>query len=120
MDAKLRKQRDYSPLLADDCYQYITADIAPVKRKIVTAANRHVETGVLLVGARHWSKAMSMQAKAIGIKPGSMICDSFEQGFIDQYDQFVSRKDAKRIALANGQPLLGKDWGDELYSENLH
>ena len=113
-------QQDYSPLLTDDCYQYITKDFAPVKRKIVTAANRHTKSGVLLVGSRHWSKAMTLQAKAIGIKPSSMACGSFEQGFIDQYDQFLSRVDAKRIAIANGQPLIGQDLGDELFSENLH
>lgn len=114
------KQKDYSPLLTDDCYQYITKDIAPVKRKIVTASNRHVPSGLLLVGARHWSKAMTAQAKAMSIKPDDMFDAEFEQGFIDQYDQFLSRVDAKRIALANGQPLIGQDWGDELFSENLH
>lgn len=116
----IRKQKDYSPLVTDDRYQYITEGIAPVRRKIVTAANRHTETGLLLVGARHWSKAMTAQAKAFGIKPDDMLCDSFEQGFIDQYDQFLTRKDAKRIAISNGQPLIGDDWGDELFSENLH
>lgn len=113
-------QENYSVLLSDDCYQYICEGISPVKRKIVTAANRHTGTGVLLVGARHWSKAMTAQAKAMGIKPDSLVCESFEQGFIDQYDQWLSREDAKRIALANGQPLIGEDWGDELFSENLH
>lgn len=113
-------QKDYSVLLTDDCYQYITKDIPPIKRIVVTAANRHVRTGLLLVGARHWSKAMTAQAKACQIKPLDMLDDEFEQGFIDQYDQFMSRKDAKRIAKQNGQPLIGEDWGDELFSENLH
>lgn len=113
-------QKDYSPLLTDDCYQYITKDIGPVKRKIVTAANRHKITGLLLVGARHWSKAMTAQVKAAGLKPENMMSEDWEQGFIDQYDQWLSRTDAKRIALKNGQPLIGADWGDELFSENLH
>jgi hypothetical protein len=113
-------QENYSPWLKDDCYQYINDEISPVKRKIVTAANLHVSSGVILVGARHWSKAMIAQAKAISIKPNSMFDGEFIQGFIDQYDQFLNREDAKRIALANGQPLIGSDWGKELFSENLH
>jgi len=111
------EQEDYSVLLTDDCYQYITKDCQPKKRKIVTAANLHIETGVMLVGSRHWSPAMMAQGKAMNLK---MNTDrTFKQGFIDQFDQFISREDAKRIAIANGQPLIGKDW-HVLFSENLH
>mgnify|MGYP001560791551 CR=1 FL=1 len=110
-------QCDYSVYLLDDSLQYITKDYEPVKRKIVTAANRHRESGVMLVGARHWSPAMRQQCKAMNITS-----KDFEQGFIDQYDQFITREDAMRIALKNGQPLIrcpGAD-GNELFSENLH
>lgn len=110
------EQKNYSVWLENDCYQYITATHGPVKRKIVTAANLHTETGTLLVGARHWSPAMIKQAKACGIKPSD---SHFEQGFIDQYDQWLSREDALRIATANEQTLIGEDWG-VLFSENLH
>ena len=107
-------QEDYSPLLEDDSLQYVFKGHEPVKRKIVTAANLHVETGLIFVGARHFSKAMNAQMRAAGITD-----KKFEQGFIDQYDQFLNRADAKRIAIKNGQPLIGSDWG-VLYSENLH
>ena len=110
------EQKDYSPWLENDCFQYITKDHAPVKRKIITAANRFRTTNLVLVGARHWSPAMREQARAMGAECG----DDWQQGFIDQYDQFLSREDAKRIALANGQALIGDDWGRELFSENLH
>lgn len=109
------KQKYYSPWLEDDSKQYITGFTDPQPRKIVTAANRHRETGLIIVGSRHWSEAMRAQIRAAGIEG-----TNFEQGFIDQYDQFLNRKDAKRIALKNGQELIGEDWGDELYSENLH
>lgn len=112
----MNKQNDYSVHVTDDSLQYITKDHPPKKRKIVTAANLHKKTGLVLVGARHWSPAMIKQAKACGIKPSDA---SFEQGFIDQYDQWLSREDAKRIAIKNGQPLIGEDWG-VLFSENLH
>lgn len=109
------EQKTYSVWLENDCYQYITDTHGPVKRKIVTAANLHTKTGALIVGARHWSPAMLAQAKRMCIKPSS----DWEQGFIDQYDQFLTREDAKRIAIANEQPLIGEDWG-VLFSENLH
>jgi hypothetical protein len=110
----MSEQRDYSICIENDALQYITKEYGTVKRKIVTAANLHKESGVLLVGARHWSPAMLKQAEMMGID-GIYL----EQGFIDQFDQFLSREDAKRIAIANGQPLIGEDWG-VLFSENLH
>lgn len=107
-------QNDYSVYLEDDCYQYITQGYEPVKRKIVTAANLHRKTGVMLVGARHWSPAMIKQVEAMQIDD-----KDFEQGFIDQFDQFLTRADAKRIAIKNEQPLIGENW-NVLFSENLH
>ena len=111
----MTKQQDYAPYLLDDSKQYITEEHPPVVRHIVCAANRHCDSGILLVGSRHWSKTMVGQWEAMNIERGS----GFDQGFIDQYDQYLSRDDAKRIALKNGQPLVGDDWG-QLYSENLY
>lgn len=107
-------QKDYSPCIDDDSLQYITSGYSPVKRYIVCAANRHKSTGVMLIGSRHWSKAMHQQCDMMNLDD-----KQFEQGFIDQYDQFLNREDAKRIAIKNGQKLIGKDWG-VLYSENLY
>lgn len=107
-------QQNYSIYLKDDCFQFITKDHDLVKRKIVTAANLHKHTGIILVGARHWSPAMIKQLEAMQIDD-----KDFEQGFIDQFDQFISRVDAKRIAIKNEQPLIGENW-DVLFSENLH
>ena len=111
-----QQQKDYSPLLSDHSKQFITADEPPIKRKIIAAANLHPETGLLLVGARHWSPAMRKQYTSLKYIPNNA---SFMQGFIDQFDQFVTRDDAKEIATINKQNLIGKDW-ETLYSENLY
>ena len=44
---------------------------------------------------------------------------SAEQGFIDQYGDFVTREDALPIARAAGQ-IRGKIGTKELFSENLY
>lgn len=112
------QQKDYSPWLFDKCFQFITKDINPVKRRIVAAACRCKETGIVFVGARHYSPAMRMQIKAALGNVG--LSADMDQGFIDQYDQYIDRVTAKEIAMKNGQHLQGEDWGDELYSENLY
>lgn len=113
----MTKQKDYSPLLGDPTKQFITAGHPPQLRHIVAAANRDPNTGTILVGARHWSKAMCLQCDMMRT-PSSHFS---EQGFIDQYDQFVSREEAKEIVVKNGQKLAmpAVTW-DVLYSENLY
>lgn len=112
------EQKRYSPLLTDFSKQYITDEIAPMKRIIVTAANKLGNTGIMLVGARHWDKVMVAQWESL--KPLLDIKHSeIEQGFIDQYGQFLTRDEAYYVAYENEQPLICEDWG-QLYSENLH
>lgn len=113
-------QEKWTPLEGDISKMYVGEEYDPVPRKVVTAANYCRRYNIMLVGARHWSKAMHAQADVImrvytDIKPSE-----WEQGFIDQFDQFLTREEAKEVALKNGQPLIGDDWGDQLYSENLH
>lgn len=117
----MSEQKNYSPWLEDISKQYITPEIDPVPRRVVTAANFHEGEYILLVGARHWSKAMHNQLETINESRDIPVRSrEFKQGFIDQYDQFMTREEAKYVALKNGQPLIGEDWGNELYSENLH
>ena len=113
----MREQENYKPLIGDITKQYITSEIEPQVRIIVTAANKLSDTGVILVGARHWDILMRAQFDALAMDKPSP--DKIEQGFIDQYGQFLSRADAYFIAHNTGQILIGEDWG-ELYSENLH
>lgn len=85
---------------------------------IVCAANR-LEDGTLLCGARHWDKAMRAQADAMNLNCGS---NQIEQGFINQFCEFRTRKEALKIVKENGQPFDAKRnvASDELYSEGLY
>ena len=112
------EQETYSPLIGDISMMYITEKIPPIKRVIVTAANKVGDTGLVLVGVRHWDKLMNAQWKLLKTIVECPLCD-IEQGFVDQYGQFLSRDDAYYIAHHNEQPLIGEDWG-QLYSENLY
>lgn len=93
------------------------------KSRVVCAANR-MPDGTLFIGARHWDELMSDQARRYIEING--LCDhevgGAEQGFIDQWGNFLTRKQAWRIAEANDQVLRrgpGFD-GSELFSENLY
>ena len=83
--------------------------------RIVCAANRF-ENGPILIGARHFDQHMHIQANYMGVK-GS---EPHQQGFVDQYGRFYSRKDAWKIAEKNGQIIRSCGCDGELYSENLY
>lgn len=91
---------------------YISEDLS-VQRVVVCAANRIGD--IILCGARHWDSVMQKQAEAMNLEGFNA-----EQGFIDQYGQFMDRKEAKTVALASGQKLRDPNIRDECYSENLY
>lgn len=75
--------------------------------------------GVVVCGARHWDKVMRAQAGAIGVK----IPFKGEEGFIDQFGDFLSRKEAMEIVKKNGQRFdieRNGERDDELFSEGLY
>ncbi len=82
---------------------------------IVCAANRY-PTGEILVGARHWDNLMREQAEARGL---GMECS---QGFINQFGEFLTRKEAFAIVKSNGQAFdQERNGSDELlFSEGLY
>lgn len=83
---------------------------------IVCAANKF--DNVILCGARHWDKVMRAQADAMGIRGGRE-----EQGFIDQFGDFLTREEAMAIVKMNGQSFNIKRNGgsdNELFSEGLY
>lgn len=84
---------------------------------IVCAANRNSD-GVIICGARHWDMIMRTQAKFIRFAA----TDHWDQGFVNQFGEFRSRKEAFAIVSANGQPFDQSRNGstDELYSEGLY
>lgn len=92
---------------------------------VVCAANRDESTGLLICGPRHWDRVMRAQADAIFPKEEfdrkTKKLRFEDQGFIDQYGNFLTREQAKIIALRMGQVILNRDKGDkELYSEELY
>jgi len=97
-------------------------------RVIVCAAMRKGE--IIVAGARHFDSVMRSQIKVMMLAIGSA---SWEQGFIDQYGNFLTRQEAWKVADKAGQirrPTgFEKDFnprkanvGDEglLFSENLY
>ena len=43
-----------------------------------------------------------------------------EQGFVDQWGNFMTRKEALLVLQTNGRWIRDEDYSDELYSENLY
>jgi len=86
---------------------------------VVCAANKvqHNGTDFLIVGARHWDSVMCATADALGIKGGNE-----EQGFINQYGEFLTRDEAMKIVKENGQTFnIERNQGDlTLFSEGLY
>ena len=93
--------------------------VKPAER-IVCAANKY--GNLILCGARHWDKIMHAQADAIPGFSDLRKQHGEEQGFINQFGEFRSRKQALEIVKANGQHFDHKRNGasDELYSEGLY
>lgn len=86
-------------------------DYSVTPRRIVCAANRHRVTGHIICGARHWDKVMRSQTQEY---------KGWEQGFIDQFGDFLNRQDAWRIAEDQGQIRRTVSTPGTLYSENLY
>ena len=94
-------------------------------RYVVTAANRYGD--ILIVGARHFSSAMRSQLDAIRAAGGVdlVVKGTEEQGFIDQWDVFMTREEAFLVAQYAGQintrrPKSGNELTRELFSEDIH
>jgi hypothetical protein len=98
-------------------------DRVPVVRRVVCAACQVGD--LILCGPRHWDSTMRKQAKAIQGHDGwESGWNKAEQGFVDQFGVFMTRKEAMQVAKAAGQ-VIDIDrgcGGDEraLYSEGLY
>lgn len=83
-----------------------------MERRIVCAAIRDGH-GSIICGPRHWDKICR-----------STKHDAWEQGFVDQRGEFLTREEAWKVAEAAGQILrrVGGDSinGGRLFSENLY
>lgn len=95
------------------------------RRFVVCAACRHEGTGLIIPGPRHFDETMRKLIEAIWHPSltGKWPHD-FEQGFIDQRGQFLTREEAMDIAKAAGQPIdieMGCGGSETvLYSEGLY
>ena len=98
--------------------------------RIVCAANRMTmddgnggQSTIVVAGARHHDGVMNPVIRALIGGNRDRIMD-MEQGFIDQHNQYYSRKEAWVIAEANNQIVkrVGGDGPEAhgLFSENLY
>lgn len=83
---------------------------------VVCAANRLKTNGRIICGARHWDAVMRSQ-----VKDGEGFGGDWEQGFVNQFCEFLTREEAWEIARKNGQ-IINHEWDNQktLYSESLY
>ena len=92
-------------------------------RRVVCAANRNTfDPDLILLGPRHWDATMHAQADRLNIRDFGVL--TWEEGFIDQRGEFLTRTEAWKVAEAAKQ-ITRRCGGDEadggtLYSENLY
>lgn len=72
---------------------------------------------LIILGARHCDKRMRELAEAAGVS-----LKSPDQGFIDQFGDYLTREEAMQIVKDNGQPFdIESNRGDKvLFSEGLY
>lgn len=89
----------------------------PYQRRVVCAANRHLDTNVLVIGPRHYDEIMHKHIAQLSYRKHNM-----EQGFIDQHGVFMDRKEAYLVAREASQIRFKTGNPDEpvLYSEDLY
>lgn len=93
-------------------------------QRVVCAANK-LPDGTLLIGARHWDEHMRNQLETYKQAGNEFRAAKEEQGFIDQFHNFLTRGEAWKIAKKQGQiiricsdPIETED--GILFSENLY
>jgi hypothetical protein len=98
---------------------------APIGRRVVCAAIR-AANGELVLGIRHYSADMRIQL-AMRTDEGRpfMNRSGDDQGFVDQFGEYMTREEAFVVAVAANQIVRGFDWGSaptgpKLYSEGLY
>lgn len=78
---------------------------------------RRRSDGMIIAGPRHYDGFMRKQIEANGGRDEWLGC---EQGFIDQYGEFLNRQEAWNIAVERGQIFRNVSVDGTLYSENLY
>ena len=103
-------QFEYNKEWCDENREMITQN-----QRIACAANRHKITGRIICGARHWDAVMRTS------KLDTEEWHEFDQGFMNQYCEFLTREEDWKIAEKNNQiiKLCYDNQKDCLYSENI-
>lgn len=92
-------------------------NIVKPKQVVVCAANRYDD--MVICGARHYDKAM----RSVLTKFPDLNKIDCEQGFIDQFGDFLTREEAMIVARESGQKINLKGCGGSstiLFSEGLY
>lgn len=90
--------------------------VGDFKRQVVCAANKYGDKIVL--GVRHFCPLMCQHLEALGLDGG---LEEHEQGFVDQWGNFMTRKEALHVLKTNGRFIRDDQYQSEtLYSENLY
>ena len=95
------------------------SDLTP-KRRVICAANRVGLT--LILGARHYDQTMHATIQHLQALGDERNFRAAEQGFIDQFGEFLTREEALTVARAAGQ-LEGRhkhNPQDQLCSEDIY
>ncbi len=101
-------------MIVDDKEEW-KPDYNVTPRRIVCAAM--LKEGRIITGARHFDKIMRAQMEA---SEGIKWWKSCAQGFIDQFGDFLDRKEAWKIASQRRQIRKRVSCAGTLYSENLY
>lgn len=97
-------------------------------QRIVCAANQHKD-GAVIIGIRHFDEVMRSTIDSRTYENPDESWDGCDQGFVDQFGNFLSREEAWVIAvkakqiyrLVGGQTEESKsETNVKLYSENLY
>jgi len=85
-------------------------------QQIVVCAAIRTTGGLIICGARHCDKVMRRQATAAGVN-----LKSPEQGFIDQFGDYLTREEALKIAVKTTGVNFQRNGSEtELFSEGLY
>ncbi len=89
------------------------------KQFIVCAACQYEY--IVLCSARHWDILMKIQLRNLNKLGAELKMSFFEEGFIDQFGDFIERKEAYIIAKKSGQLNLERNVSHiRLFSEGLY
>lgn len=88
-------------------------------RRVVCSAIRFGD--IMLTGCRHWDVTMRNQVRNLSrVALKKINLEEEEQGFLDQWGNFMSREEAFQVAILSGQ-ITREDMGcrEGLFSEDV-